>query len=67
LSWGFEQEIEFLDSIVDNIHRALQKKVEILEGYIGAVNSVSAGNFTISEDDELMKYATKLLILLERD
>lgn len=67
LSWGFEQELEFLDSIIDNLHRTIEKKVEILEGYIQTLSGFSAANFTVFEDDELMKYAAKLLILLERE
>jgi hypothetical protein len=64
-SWSIETEKIFLDSMACNDSKPPHKRILALKGYISAVSRFPSGNFTPSEDMELMKYAAKLLIAIE--
>lgn len=74
-SWNIKHEMHFIDNVATSKHRREQDRVilwtkearvECLEGYIGALSTYRAVNFTEDEDIALMKYAAEHLIRLER-
>ena len=65
-TWSLDAELAFLDRLVGDPKKPVNKKVTILEGYIKAVSSFPSGNFTHREDTELLKHAGYLILVLEK-